>query len=51
MAQVYKYNDIIRFDQINESDLKSKGLQHKYGKNHIVEDGDIILFKAAKGRK
>lgn len=50
MAQVYKYKEIIKLDQINESDIKSKGLQQKYGKNHVVEDGDIILFKSAKGK-
>lgn len=50
MAQVYKYSEVSKFDGINEAELKSKGMQYKYGKSHEVEDGDIILFKSAKGR-
>lgn len=51
LAQVYKYQDIEKFSEINESELKSKGIQHRYGKNHVVEDGDIILFKSGKGKR
>lgn len=51
LAQVYKYKDIEKLSEINESELKSKGIQHRYGKSHIVEDGDIILFKSGKGKR
>lgn len=47
LAQVHKYNDIEKLNSIQESKVK----QYKYGKSHIVEDGDIILFKAGKGNK
>ncbi|EGV66825.1 hypothetical protein CANTEDRAFT_112289 [Yamadazyma tenuis ATCC 10573] len=53
-AQVYKYSDVIKLaeknEKVNESELKAKGLQYRYGKDHVVEDGDIILFKSAKGK-
>lgn len=53
MAQVYKFKDVIGYKEkggVNETELKTKGLLYRYGKDHTVEDGDIILFKAAKGR-
>lgn len=53
-AQVYKYEDLMQEDEeagINESNLRTKGKQYKYGKNYIVEDGDVILFKAGGAKK
>lgn len=50
-ALVYKYDQLKHLAQINESELKAKALQNKYGKSHVIQDGDIVLFKAGKGKR
>lgn len=46
-AQVYKYEDTVEFNG-DESALKSNGkILHK-GKDYVIEDGDVILFKVSK---
>lgn len=42
-AEVIKYDDLIRFG--SEHIVKEKGLMHLQGKEYIVEDGDIVLFR------
>lgn len=49
-AQVYKYADLEgEVLPLNEAALKSKGKQHRGGKTYVVEDGDVLLIKAAGG--
>lgn len=53
-AQVYKYEDLLEEDAeagINESNLRTRGKQYKHGKSYVVEDGDVILFKAGSAKK
>lgn len=50
-ATVYKYADLE--DEplpFNESSLKSKGKVHRHGKTYVVEDGDVLVIKAAGGK-
>lgn len=50
-AQVYKWGDLAKEKApLNEAMLKSQGKQYKHGKKYIVEDGDVILIKAAGGK-
>jgi GTP-binding protein YchF len=42
-AEVIKYDDLIRLG--SELAVKDKGLMHLQGKEYVVEDGDIILFR------
>lgn len=49
-AQVYKYVDLEKETlPLNEAALKSKGKQYRGGKTYVVEDGDVLLIKAAGG--
>ncbi|GEQ70457.1 hypothetical protein JCM33374_g4134 [Metschnikowia sp. JCM 33374] len=51
-AQVYKWDDLKNEPgPIDEAALKSKGKQLRVGKTYLVEDGDILVVKAARGRK
>ncbi|KAA8917076.1 hypothetical protein TRICI_000748 [Trichomonascus ciferrii] len=45
-AQVYKYDDVLVCNG-DESSLKSNGKLLQKGKDYVVEDGDIILFKVS----
>lgn len=50
-AQVYKYADLKGLTPpINDTTLRSSGKQIRGGKNYIVEDGDVLLIKAADGK-
>lgn len=50
-AQVYKYEDLEKESApLDESRLKSKGRQLRVGKTYVVEDGDVLLIKAAGGK-
>ncbi len=42
-AEVIKYEDLIK--QGSEAKVKEQGLIAIHGKNYIVEDGDLILFR------
>jgi obg-like ATPase 1 len=47
---VYKYDDLKAEEApLNESKLKASGRQLRVGKSYMVEDGDVLLIKAAKG--
>lgn len=51
-AQVYKWEDVKNEPgPLDEAALKSKGKQLRVGKTYVVEDGDILVVKAARGRK
>lgn len=47
MAEVMKYEDFAEHG--NETDVKAAGKYRQQGKNYVVEDGDIILFKFNAG--
>lgn len=50
-AQVYKWVDLEWEEApLNESAMKSKGKQYRHGKSYVVEDGDVLVIKAAGGR-
>lgn len=42
-AEIYHYNDLIKYN--NELAVKEAGLIRQEGKEYIVKDGDMILFK------
>ena len=42
-ADIIKYEDLIDFQ--SESAVREKGLVMTVGKEHLIEDGDIIHFK------
>ncbi len=42
-AEVIKYDDVFKYG--SEQIVKEKGLMHTEGKDYIVEDGDIMLFR------
>lgn len=47
-AQVYKWADLCEEEApLNEAALKSKGKQLRVGKTYLVEDGDVMVVKAA----
>ncbi|KAG0691438.1 hypothetical protein C6P40_000055 [Pichia californica] len=51
-AELIKFNDIKDLNPpFDEKSLKSKGKIQRVGKNYIVEDGDILHFKAAAAKK
>lgn len=50
-AQVYHWDDLKDETTLDESLLKSKGKQYRYGKAYVVEDGDVLVVKAAGGKK
>ncbi|CAI4063401.1 hypothetical protein SKDZ_08G0280 [Saccharomyces kudriavzevii ZP591] len=50
-ADIIKYDDLKAMEPpLNESLLKSKGLIKRAGKQYIMQDNDIVLFKAAGGK-
>ncbi|ODV82058.1 uncharacterized protein CANTADRAFT_43703 [Suhomyces tanzawaensis NRRL Y-17324] len=50
-AQVYKWQDLEREKApLNEAGLKAAGKQHRCGKKYELEDGDVMVVKAAGGR-
>ncbi len=42
-AEIVSYNDLIREGSLNEA--REKGLIRQEGKDYIMQDGDIVLFK------
>lgn len=51
-AELIKYDDVKELKHpFDEKSLKSKGKVQRVGKNYIVEDGDILHFKAAAAKK
>lgn len=51
-ANIIKYEDVKEMEPpLQESALKSQGKIKRGGKQYVVEDGDIIHFKAANGKK
>ncbi|KAF8002635.1 hypothetical protein HF325_003600 [Metschnikowia pulcherrima] len=51
-AQVYKWEDVKNESgPLDEAALKSKGKQLRVGKTYVVEDGDVLVVKAARGKK
>lgn len=49
-ALVYKWNDLKKEKVFNEAALKSAGKQQRQGKKYLVEDGDVMIVKAAGGK-
>lgn len=47
MAEVMKIADLIELG--SENAVKSAGKYRQQGRNYIVEDGDVIFFKANAG--
>ncbi|CAI5760381.1 unnamed protein product [Candida verbasci] len=47
---VYKWEDLSKLKQFDENMLKSMGKQYRQGKKYIIEDGDVIIIKAGKGK-
>ena len=42
-AEVVSYDDLIKYGSMNS--VKEKGLLRLEGKEYVVQDGDIILFR------
>jgi obg-like ATPase 1 len=43
MAEVMKFNDLKEL--VTENAVKSAGKYYQKGKEYVVDDGDVILFK------
>lgn len=43
-----KYEDLIQYG--NEQNVKQEGKYYQKGKEHIIEDGDIIFFRFNVGK-
>ncbi|ANB11723.1 Ola1p [Sugiyamaella lignohabitans] len=48
LAQVTKYEDLIELG--DDAAVKAAGKLHQKGKDYVVEDGDIIYFRAGAGK-
>lgn len=48
LAQITHYEDLIELG--DEATVKANGKLHQKGKEYVVEDGDIIYFRAAAGK-
>ena len=46
-AEVYSYEDFVEHG--NEAAVKAAGKYKQQGKNYVVQDGDIMFFKANTG--
>lgn len=51
LCVVYKWQDLGSVDVFDEAKMKLSGKQHKQGKKYVVEDGDVLIVKAAGGNK
>ncbi|KAF3990246.1 hypothetical protein FT663_01024 [Candidozyma haemuli var. vulneris] len=50
-AQVYRWEDLKEEKApLDEAGLKARGKQYRQGKAYIIEDGDVLLIKAAGGK-
>lgn len=50
VANVTKYNDVLEYGG-DDQKLKSAGKIQNKGKDYIMEDGDVVMFKAGAARK
>ncbi|SCW04567.1 LAFE_0H16402g1_1 [Lachancea fermentati] len=48
LAQVMKYEDVIEYK--DEVAIKAAGKMQQKGKDYVVEDGDVIYFRAGAGK-
>ena len=48
LAQVMKYEDVVEYQDDNA--VKAAGKLQQKGKDYVVEDGDIIYFRAGAGK-
>lgn len=48
LAEIMKYNDIEELK--DEKAVKAAGKLHTKGKDYVMEDGDIVYFRAAAGK-
>jgi obg-like ATPase 1 len=48
LAQVTKYNDLIELG--DDAAVRSAGKLLQKGKDYVVEDGDVIYFRAGAGK-
>lgn len=48
LAEVTKFEDVLEYK--DEAAIKAAGKLQQKGKNYVVEDGDIIYFRAAAGK-
>lgn len=48
LAQVTKYDDLVELK--DENSVRAAGKLHQKGKDYVVEDGDIIYFRAGAGK-
>lgn len=48
LAQVMKYGDVIEYK--DDAAIKAAGKLQQKGKDYVVEDGDIIYFRAGAGK-
>ncbi len=48
LANITKYNDLIELG--DEATVKAQGKVQQKGKDYVVEDGDIIYFRAGAGK-
>ena len=48
LAQVMKYSDVIEYKDDNA--IKAAGKLLQKGKDYVVEDGDVIYFRAGAGK-
>ena len=42
-AEIVSYDDLIRLGSLNE--VREKGLMRSEGKDYIMQDGDVVLFR------
>ncbi|CAL9734416.1 obg-like ATPase 1 [Monosporozyma servazzii] len=48
LAEVTKFEDVLEYQ--DEAAIKAAGKLQQKGKNYVVEDGDIMYFRAAAGK-
>lgn len=48
LADVMKYDDVVEYK--DDAAIKAAGKLQQKGKNYVVEDGDIIYFRAGAGK-
>ncbi|AMD22060.1 HGL280Wp [Eremothecium sinecaudum] len=48
LAQVMKYEDVVEYKDDNA--IKAAGKMQQKGKEYVVEDGDVIYFRAGAGK-
>lgn len=48
LAQVMKYDDVVEYK--DDAALKAAGKLQQKGKDYVVEDGDVVYFRAGAGK-